>query len=248
MKTFASVQNYIKCGIVAFLLLPFFFWGVSHAVDDLLWQLFVPAKSNDTILDLGDNVNTVWNKVIKWSTEISFDWVSSSPSIIVKVTRLLLILIITLSVTMILYNWLTYIIQTGQGKEWKSLVKNVILIVVWILVALFSVVIINLIQSVPTTIDTELQKERNNESDNKALKWEKIEWNDVRKRLNNSEDWNLLSESEAEQAILNKALEYFTGDREPYATTDDNGNQIWMVKLNDGRELEVVQAFLDEKL
>ena len=57
---------------------------------------------------------------------------------------------------MILYNWMIYIMETGQWKEWKSLVKNVVLIVVWILVALFSVVIITLIQSTTTTLNNEL--------------------------------------------------------------------------------------------
>ena len=85
---------------------------------------------------------------------------------IARITRLLLILTISLSITMILYNWMVYIIETWQGKEWKSLVKNVVLIVVWILVALFSVVIINLIQSTTTTLNTELKET----SDNNLLK------------------------------------------------------------------------------
>ena len=69
----------------------------------------------------------------------------------------ILILTIALSVTMILYNGMIYIIETWQGKEWKSLVKNVIFIVVWILIALFSSVIIILIQSIPETLDEELK-------------------------------------------------------------------------------------------
>lgn len=248
MKFFNSIQNYVKYLVLILLVTPFFFWWFSHAVDDLLRQLFVPAKSNDTIINLGDNVNTVWNKVIKWSTEIGFDWVSKSPSIIIKVTRLLLILVVALSVTMILYNWLTYIIQTWQWKEWKGLIKNVILIVVGILVALFSVVIINIIQSIPTTIDTELQKERDNESDNKALKWEKMEWNDVWGKLKDADDPSDLSEIEAENAIINKALQYFTGDQKPYTGIDSNWKEIWLIKLNNGQEFSLVQAFLDEKL
>ncbi len=71
---------------------------------------------------------------------------------IVKITRFLLILTITLAVTMILYNGMIYIIQTWQWKDSKDLTKNIIYIVIWILVALFSVVIITLIQSVPSTL------------------------------------------------------------------------------------------------
>lgn len=95
--------------------------------------------------------------------------ITKTPSIIVKVTRLLLILVITLSVTMILYNWLIYIVQTWQWKEGKSLVKNIVYIVIWILISLFSVVIITIIQSVPETIDQEVRQESNNETDNKAV-------------------------------------------------------------------------------
>jgi len=91
------------------------------------------------------------------------------PSMIVKVTRLLLSLVIALSVTMILYNWMQYIIQTWQWKEAKDLTKNIAYIVVWILVALFSVVIITLIQSIPATLDKELDGGNNNETDNTIL-------------------------------------------------------------------------------
>ncbi len=75
------------------------------------------------------------------------------PSIIWKATRILLSLVIALSITMILYNGMMYIIQTWQWKEAKDLTKNIAYIVIWILVALFSVVIITLIQSIPSTLD-----------------------------------------------------------------------------------------------
>ena len=46
-----------------------------------------------------------------------------------------------------------YILDTMNWKDWKSLVKNVIYIAVWIIIALFSVVIITIIQSVPNTLE-----------------------------------------------------------------------------------------------
>jgi hypothetical protein len=87
----------------------------------------------------------------EWNLELSA-WLGQEPSLIVKVTRMLLILTITLSITMILYNWMMYIIQTWQWKEWKSVTKNIAYIIVWILIALFSVIIIKIIQSITTTI------------------------------------------------------------------------------------------------
>ena len=175
----------------AFLILPFLFGWISHAADDLLWNIFEVTKENDTMLNLGENVNTVWNKVINWSVEMWIGWddsgIGMSAPITVKITRLLLILTIALSVTMILYNWMIYIIETWQGKEWKSLIKNVILIVVGILVSLFSVVIINLIQSIPTTLDDELinsthPKDKDKDylkSEWQLIKGKKMWWNEV---------------------------------------------------------------------
>ena len=82
-------------------------------------------------------------------------------------------LTVALSVTMILYNGMMYIIQTWQGKEAKDLTKNITLIVVWILVWLFSVVIITLLQSVPTTLNKELGTDWGNSTDNRVVEWKK---------------------------------------------------------------------------
>jgi len=178
---FTKTKLYIYL-VGTFLVLPFLFGGILHAADDLLRQIAEVTKDNGTMLNLGKNVNTVWNKVLRWSTEASIGWDDSgagiSAPIITKVTRLILILTIALSVTMILYNWMIYIIQTWQWKEWKSLIKNVILIVVGILISLFSVVIINLIQSIPTTLDEELINTTNPKNDKDYIKNEKtlIKW------------------------------------------------------------------------
>lgn len=134
-----------------------------------------------------ENAKTVWKNVFEGSFEIWIDkngleaW--ASPSIIVKVTRLLLTLVITLSVTMILYNWMIYIIETWNGKEWKNLITNVVYIVVWILLSLFSVVIITLIQSVPSTIDAELKRESNNVTDNNVIEWKRIPFKEIFKKF-----------------------------------------------------------------
>lgn len=179
---FTKTKLYIYYLIGTFLALPFLFGWISHAAEDLLWQAFSQTEHSDTSIELGKNVQTVWNKVIKWSFDVGIGgWNSGfwkSPSIIVKVTRLLLILTIALSVTMILYNGMIYIIETWQWKEWKSLIKNVWLIVVWILVSLFSVVIINIIQSIPTTIEEEMSS--SNQIDNQVLKWSRMSWSDFR--------------------------------------------------------------------
>lgn len=78
-------------------------------------------------------------------------WIKSKPSTVVRIIRMLLVLVIALSVTMILYNWMMYIVETWQWKDWKSL-KNIAYIIAWILIALFSVIIIRVIESVTSTI------------------------------------------------------------------------------------------------
>ena len=138
---FDKIKYYLIWWISSLLVITFLFWGVSHAADDLLWKLMAPAKYSENIIDLWENVTTVWNNVFQWSVEVGTDWIGSSASIIVKVTRLLLVLI-----------------------------------VVWIFVALFSIVIINLIQSIPTTLDGELTAENNNTSDNKVLDGKGKSW------------------------------------------------------------------------
>lgn len=150
-----TIKNKIKFWILFGLFAPLFFlWWVSNA--DLLQELIDPAYTWDTIIRLWKDVNPVWDKIIQWSTEVSENGTSNKKSVILNITTFLLSLVVTLSVTMILYNWIMYIVQTWQWKESKDLTKNIAYIVIWILVALFSVTIITLIQSVPTTIKQEI--------------------------------------------------------------------------------------------
>jgi len=106
--------------------------------------------------------------ICPWQHKWASVEVWKKPPMVVKVTRLLLSLVIALSVTMILYNGIMYIVQTWQWKEWKSLMKNIVLIVVGILISLFSVLIIRLIQSIPYTLDEELSDD-GYQTDNEVL-------------------------------------------------------------------------------
>ena len=101
VNRFKRLKTYIVCFVGTFLWLFFFFWWISDAATDLLWQLMEPAKRTENIIDLGTDVDTVWRHVIKWWYEIDIDtgwiWAQTDPSIIVKATRLLLSLVIALS-------------------------------------------------------------------------------------------------------------------------------------------------------
>ena len=139
-------KKYFIYGLLSLFTLPVFFGWYYEVKADLLEDMTYRARNSDQMIYIWNSVKTVWNSVVD----------NGEKSVIVRVTRLLLVLTIALSVTMILYNGMQYIIETWQGKEWKSLAKNVVLIVVWILIALFSSIIIALIQSVPNaTINSE---------------------------------------------------------------------------------------------
>ena len=132
-------KKYFIYGLFSLFALPVFLGWHSEVKADLLEDMTNPAMKADQIIYVWNTVKRAWDRVMK----------DGKKSVIVRVTRLLLVVTIALSVTMILYNGMQYIIETWQGKEWKSLAKNVILIIVWILIALFSSIIITLIQSIP---------------------------------------------------------------------------------------------------
>ena len=169
--------------------IPLLFGSFSGAVDDLLWQAINPSYNGKNISQVWKNVDSVWNAVIKWWIEakIGLGWadIKASPSIIVKVTRILLSLTIALAVTMILYNGMIYIVKTWQWEDWKNLTKNVAYVVIWILIALFSVVIITLIRSVPETLNQELHVDYDNSQDNRIVeRWKKIgSFGDILKKI-----------------------------------------------------------------
>lgn len=52
-----------------------------------------------------------------------------------------------LSVTMVIFNWIMWIIESAKWAEVKDAKKNIVLIVVGIIIALMSLSIINLITS-----------------------------------------------------------------------------------------------------
>ena len=161
-------MNTLKYWLALCVFMTFFVWWISSA--DLMSDVFDPAYERETIIRISKDRDPAWKWMFNWGTQVDLsnigkDWekvVSQEPSLIVKLTRYFLTFTIAISVTMILYNGFTYIIQTGRWKEWKNLVSNVVYIVIWILIALFSVIIITLLQSVWTTINNEIALNQGN--------------------------------------------------------------------------------------
>ena len=135
-------------------------------------MFFRVSKSQKQIIYPWQTEKWVWNEVFNGEKQVSIGGgvtTRNIPNLFSKVTRLLLMLVITLSVTMILYNWIKYIVETWQWKDSKSLMKNVAYIIIWILVSLFSIIIITLLRSVPTTIESDVEKSVDNETDNNEI-------------------------------------------------------------------------------
>lgn len=68
--------------------------------------------------------------------------------LIVRITKFILRITMVLAVTMVIFNGVMWIIESSKWGEVKDAKKNIVLIVVWILIALMSLSIINLISSV----------------------------------------------------------------------------------------------------
>lgn len=179
MKSFVqNIKNNFKYWFMILLWVPFLFWWVFADKDyfqweDLLYNVFFPSFNKDTVMDMWRRANLVWHRIfLGWaSLELKKNHeeienardkyeltATDEPSVIVKVTKFLLSIVIAIAVTMILWNWIKYIIETGNWKESKELIPNLIYIVVWIILALFSVTIITIIQSIWHTLEEELSQ------------------------------------------------------------------------------------------
>lgn len=176
MSLFNKIRQYIKYWLLSIFLSPFFLaWNTVNAQDDLMWQIIQPSYVQGTVLKVWKETTTVWNTVFNKSNELniwgwsSFFSFSRGDSMVTNVIKILLMLTITLSITMILYNGTKYIIEVWNWKDGKSLMKNVAFIVIWILVAIFSVTILNLMRSVPKTLHDELWKGEGQQQDRGAM-------------------------------------------------------------------------------
>ncbi|HRX63547.1 MAG TPA: hypothetical protein P5060_00355 [Candidatus Absconditabacterales bacterium] len=92
--------------------------------------------------------------------------INSKPPLIVRITKFLLRMTIILSITMIIFNAVKYMIEILSGKDWKSAEakNNLIRVAGGIVIALMSVGIINLIVSIPkSSLETDKDISENQE-------------------------------------------------------------------------------------
>lgn len=151
IKLIKNIQNNINKSVFFVFLFISIFIGFVSSTGDLLDQAFKPSMIQQWLIDLWNDKDAVGNEVLKWSINVNFgDWVSVErrAPLIVRIAKLLLRMTIVLSITMILYNGILYIIQSSKWESPKDPQKNLINIWIWILIALSSLWIINLISSI----------------------------------------------------------------------------------------------------
>jgi hypothetical protein len=100
---------------------------------------------NWTVKKIDNSEKQSYCSEIWWDRDVS--GVVAKAPLIVRITKFLLRLTIMLSITMVLYNWVYYIIKASWWSDVKDVTKNIQYVVFGILIALASVGIINLISS-----------------------------------------------------------------------------------------------------
>ena len=80
------------------------------------------------------------------------DWdvsvLQTEAPLIVRIAKFILRITMVLAVTMVIFNGVMWIIESAKWAEVKDAKKNITLIIVWILIALMSLMIINIITSI----------------------------------------------------------------------------------------------------
>jgi hypothetical protein len=111
-------------------------------------QAFEESKFFEFVVDLWNTVDAAWNDVFNWWTKLTENWLERVDPLIIRVTKLFLKITILLSIVMVIVTWIKFIIAMWEGWFQKNL-KKLLPIVVWLLIALFSVVIIEILSSLP---------------------------------------------------------------------------------------------------
>jgi heme/copper-type cytochrome/quinol oxidase subunit 2 len=83
--------------------------------------------------------------ILWWDYRV--DIVQTEAPLIVRIAKFFLRITMVLAVTMVIFNGIMWIIESAKWAEVKDAKKNITLIIVWILIALMSLGIINLISS-----------------------------------------------------------------------------------------------------
>lgn len=114
------------------------------------WQLI---WSNDLEKQISDvwykwDKDTFCEEILWWDVDISFFGAQKQAPLIVRITKFLLRITIVLAITMVLYNGIFWVIESAKWGDVKDAKNNIIYIIWWVLLALSSVALINIVSSI----------------------------------------------------------------------------------------------------
>ena len=115
--------------------------------------MFKWAREKNTVIDLWEDKSAVWHTVLresKWYSIWSWTFYEKAP-LIVKLVKLILWATVVLSVTMVIYYGIKFMLQVFSWNDYKSASakKDLINLFIWLLVALFSITAVTLVISIP---------------------------------------------------------------------------------------------------
>lgn len=120
-----------------------------YADDGLLEQAYDDAFSSETVVDVGTDTDTVWTSVFKWWKKITiWEWISNNYPMLVKISKLLLKITIVIAISMIIITWYKYVLTFWDQWKMKEARDRLYLVWLWIVIALWSVALIFIINSI----------------------------------------------------------------------------------------------------
>ena len=155
---------YLVYSILFILIIQFFTFFSYSFWDDILTEAFDPSDTAGTIIDLWDSKKDVWNSVLKEAKWFSWwQWFYEKAPLIVKIVKIILKMTVVLSISMVIFCSLKFMIQVFNWNDYKSASakKDLINIFIWLLIALFSITAIKLIISIPKSTLNDISYQNN---------------------------------------------------------------------------------------
>ena len=120
---------------------------------DIMSEVFQPAKEKQGVIYIWDDKQAVWHSLLRESTVLSWMWGGwefyKNAPLIVKIVYIILRLTVVLSITMIIFYSIKFMIQIFNWSELKSATakKDLINVLIWLLIAMFSITAVTLVTS-----------------------------------------------------------------------------------------------------
>ena len=145
------MKKYLKkIFLLLILTLPIFsnifvFWNW-----DILSDVFDPVNQRGSIIYIWNSKDDVWHSVLREGTSYSrWTWFYQKAPLLVKFVKIILRITVVLSITMIIFYSIKFMLQVFGWSELKSATakKDLINVLIWLLIAMFSITAITLVTS-----------------------------------------------------------------------------------------------------